>query len=140
MRNTLFGYITENGKAVIVPEEAEMIRNTAKNYLDGASFVEAAEKSGLKRQHGTIRHMLQNSNYLGTDFYPPILDEQIFYAVQIERNRRMGWFDRDTKTRKIPDPVPVRTKFRMPSGIERKFEDPLSQAEYIYSLIESEGE
>lgn len=138
MRNTLFGYITQNGKAVIVPEEADAIRNTAKNYLEGDSFVEAARKAGLVRKHGTIRHMLQNEAYLGTDFYPPILDEKTFYSVQIERTKRSEWFDRDTHTRKIPMPIPIRTQFKLISPIDDKYSDPIKQAEYVYSLVESE--
>lgn len=140
MKNILYGYQIIDGKAVAIEEEAERIRQTAKFYLEGASFVQAAKQAGLVRNHGTVRHMLETTAYLGTDFYPPILDEKTFYAIQIERNRRCSWLDRDTRTRKIPTPLAVHKKFKMPETIDIRYSDPFKQAEYIYSLIESEGE
>ena len=140
MRNILYGYRIVDGKAQIVEEEAEKIRITARRYLAGASFSDAAREAGIMRTHGAIRHMMENESYLGTDFYPPILDEQTFYAIRIERNRRIGWLDRDTRTRKIPAAVPIHTKFNLPKQIEMTITNPYRHAEYIYGLIESEVE
>ena len=140
MKNILYGYQIIDGKASIVEEEADLIRQTAKNYLEGASFVQAAKKAGLVRNHGTVRHMLETAAYLGTDFYPPILDEKTFYAIQVERNRRCGWLDRDTRTRKIPEPLAIHKRFKMPETISIEYNDPFKQAEYVFGLIESEEE
>ena len=134
----LYGYRIVGGKAVVNDEEAEMIRTTAENYLSGMSFVKAAEAAGLTRNHGTVRKMLENPNYLGTDFYPAILDEKTFYAIAVERNKRIGWIDRDTQSKKIPKPLEIHTDYKIPKKVEQKYTDPYLQAEYAYSLIQSE--
>jgi len=136
MKNTLYGYRIIDGKAVIFEEEAEQIRSTADYYLEGYSFTEAASKAGLIKQHGTIRHMLGNTAYLGNDFYPAIIDEKVFYAIQVERNRRIGWFDRDMRTKKIPAPLSIYFKFKLPELIASEYSDPFEQAAYVFSLIE----
>ena len=136
MGSILFGYRIEKAKAVICEEEAQQIRKTAEEYLSGKSFVQAAEAAGLKRNHGTVRKMLENPAYLGTDFYPQILDEQTFYSIAIERNKRVGWLDRDFQSKRIPAPIAVKKNFRVPGSIDTKYDDPFLQAEYAFSLIE----
>ena len=99
-------------------------------------FVEAANRVGLTMNHGTVRNLLKNKKYLGTDFYPAILDQETFEAVETERRRREEQLGRSRKKRRSPAPDPI-TAFTVPK-VEIRYSDPAQQAEYADSLIESE--
>ena len=80
---------------------------------------------------------LSNKKYLGTDYYPQIIDEETLTRFLEELNRRadkLGRLNRISKDRNKP--VPVLFHFKI---AEQSFSDPFMQAQYIYSLIESEG-
>ena len=81
--------------------------------------------------------MLQNPHYLGDDFYPALIDKETFDAFEAERIRREKALGRDDRQKKAPDTLPAPTTFRMRKKA-RVFNDPYRQAEYVYSLIESE--
>ena len=65
----------DDGRLVIVPEEAEIVRRIFREYLEGASMQQIANGleadgvltgAGMERWHaGTIRGMLQNEKYMG---------------------------------------------------------------------------
>lgn len=131
---TPYGYRMENGKAVIVEEEAKQLRDMCAGYLSGLSFVEAARQVGLTMYHGTVRNLLKNKKYIGNDFYPPILDKESFEAVEIERRRREEKLGRTHKKRRTSD-VKVKTAFTV-SKVDTIYPDPITQAEYAYSLIQ----
>lgn len=135
-RTIPYGYRLENGKAVVVEKEANQIREMCAAYLSGISFVEAANQVGLQMYHGTVRNLLKNKRYLGTDFYPAILDRESFEAVETERQRREKKLNRTHMKRRVSE-VTVQTAFIIPK-VETRFSDPVQQAEYAYSLIESE--
>ena len=79
--------------------------------------------------------MLQNVHYLGDDVYPRIIEDDIFNAVQAERQRREKALGRDNiPPKEKPTPV-IYTEFRMKKQTQ-KFTDPLAQAEYAYGRIE----
>ena len=74
--NWFLGYTKdENGKLIIVPEEAEVVRRIYREYLEGASFVKirrGLEADGIlngakhTRWHETnIRQILTNEKYIG---------------------------------------------------------------------------
>ena len=133
---TPYGYRLENGKAVIQEDEANRLREMSRLYLSGLSFVEAANRVGLTMYHGTVRNLLKNKKYLGTDFYPAILDQETFEAVETERKRREEQLGRNRKKRRVSTAKAI-TTFTVPK-VEIRYSDPVQQAEYAYSLIESE--
>ena len=80
--------------------------------------------------------MMRNSHYLGDDFYPAVIDKESFDAVEAElskRSTKLGRNDRYNapKTKRPP------TAFRL-GDITENYDNPIRQAEYLYSLIESE--
>ena len=80
--------------------------------------------------------ILSNKKYLGTDYYPQIIDEETIERFQEELTRRagnLGRLDRKCKERNITIPTSFRFK-----PAELTFAAPFEQAEYIYSLIDSE--
>ena len=96
----------------------------------------ATKKAGIDCYHATASKMLQNKNYLGDEFYPPIIDEETFEKARVEKRKRaekLGriWEPKDEPVRDYP------VKFKS-KPLVQKYEDPYKQAEYAYSLIESE--
>jgi hypothetical protein len=136
MSHIPYGYKIENGKAVIDEEKAEQVRKLYKGYLSGLAYMPAAEAAGLKLYHTSAKKMMQNKYYLGDDYYPTIIDKEIFDAAEAERVKRQVKLGRvfDEKPGKASK---IASGFMMPK-VQIKFEDPIRQAEYIYSLIESE--
>ncbi|MGL4791533.1 MAG: recombinase, partial [Anaerotignaceae bacterium] len=74
MKHIPYGYEIVDGKAVINEEEAEQVRGFFKEYIKGLSLTSAAKKVGLNIYHGSAGRMLKNKYYLGTEFYPKIVD------------------------------------------------------------------
>ena len=136
MAHIPFGYIIENGRAVIDEEAAEQVKELFDAYLSGLSLAEAAKKVGISRFHAGVAKILTNKWYLGDGFYPAIIDEDIFKQAEVERLRRAQMLGRifEPKEQKKASP---KVRFTAPiQGLV--YEDPFMQAEYVYSLIESE--
>ena len=136
MGHTPFGYRIENGKAVIDAAAATQIRGLYKNYLSGLSLTNAAKEAGLNLLHSGAKRMMQNRHYLGDDFYPALIDQASFDAVSAELNKRSTQLGRNDR---YIAPIAKRppTAFRL-GDITENYENPIRQAEYLYSLIESE--
>lgn len=130
------GYKIVDGCAVADEPTVKQIKETYRYYFEGKSLVDAAKKAGFKMKHSTVKRMLSNKKYLGTDYYPQIIDEETIERFQEELTRRagnLGRLDRKSKDRKKT--IPTSFYFK---PAEQTFPDPFEQAEYIYSLIESE--
>lgn len=135
MGHTPFGYKIENGKAVIDEACAEKIRKLYKNYLNGLSLSKAAEKAGIDTYHGTVKRIIENKHYVGDNFYPPIIDKETYKSAQTEIKNRAIQLGRDKKFKETaPRKVPTDFTFGI---VAEFFDNPIKQAEYLYSLIES---
>ena len=96
----------------------------------------AAKEAGLDLLHSGAKRMMRNKHYLGDDFYPAIIDKEFFDAVEIElikRSTKLGRNDRYNAPKAKRPP----TAFRL-GDITENCDNPIRQAEYLYSLIESE--
>lgn len=133
---TLFGYTIKNGKAYIDKEKAAKVQKLFDGYISGLALRAAALETGIDTFHGSAGRMLQNKKYMGTDFYPTIISEEIFVKAQSERENRAVKLGR---VREVEEDLPIISpiKFRWKSN-EIMFDDPFKQAEYAYSMIESE--
>ena len=120
MGHTPYGYRIENGCAVINEDEAAKIRNLYENYLAGMAQSKAAIEAGIEAYHSSAKRLMQNRHYLGDDFYPAIIDQETFDKAKSSK------------------PIKVPTHFWFAEA-EKEYEDPRLQAEYLYSLIESEA-
>ena len=130
------GYKIVDGCAVVDELIVGQIKATYRYYFEGKSLVDAAKKAGFKMNHATIKRMLSNKKYLGTDYYPQIIDEETMEKFQEELTRRASNLGRlDRKYKEHNKTVPTAFHFK-PADLT--FPDPFEQAEYIYSLIESE--
>lgn len=137
MGHTPYGYIIENGKAVIDEEKANKVRKLYQGYLQGLSLSVAAKESGIDTFHGTAGKMLRNKRYLGDNYYPAIIDKETFEKAEEERARRAKRLGRIFEPKEIRK-INVPTKFIV-GEVTQKYINPFKQAEYAYSLIEREG-
>ena len=135
--HTPYGYRIENGNAVVCEEQAEQIRSIYRGYLGGLALEVAAKEAGLTVSHASVKRMLRTRHYLGDEFYPAIIDQATFDAFETERKRREAALGRDNRKRKTVDAIPAPTAFRKATAAH-VFSDPYRQAEYLYSLIESD--
>ena len=106
-----FGYRIIDGKAVICDKEAKAVQDFFQYYLEGNSIQKASFLAGMSVARTTGGNILKNKVYLGTDYYPGIIDVSLFQAVQEERQKRyskMGEFSHSVSA----DAVPVNTRFR----------------------------
>ncbi len=131
------GYEVINGLIVVNEEEAEKVRTMYAVYLMGASYKAAAQAAGLKMSHTQVKHIMQNSRYLGSENYPSIIDEETFQAAEMERLRREAALGRDNKAKKPPVTERYYMCFSMPD-IPRRYYDSVKQVEFAYSLIRNE--
>jgi len=136
MSHTPFGYRIENGKAIIDKEAAEQIKVLFQSYLSGDSLATDAKKAGIKAFHSGIGRILRNTRYLGDGYYPAIIDKDTFNTAEAERIMRADRLGRIRKPEQEKEVV-YPTAFRMKEETE-EFDDPFAQAEYAYSLIETE--
>ena len=137
LNNTFFGYKIVDGRAVIHEKDAGKVRLLYKGYLSGLSYIDAAKAVGLDLHASSVKMLMRNARYTGDDFYPEIIDRTTFDAAESERLRRcrlLGKKEGQSKE-KAQKTVPQNFSFRK---CLKTFGDPFKQAEYIYSLIESE--
>ena len=94
-----FGYTVQNGKLVILPEEAEIVKAIFQSYIGGSSMLELANLMTVKKIPYTEKRLVWNKNliariitdrrYAGTDGFEPIVDDQDFREAEIcKQNRR----------------------------------------------------
>ena len=136
MGHTPYGYRIENGIAVIDEDAVGKLRKLYENYLSGLSLKDAAAEAGINTYHGTAKRLLKTRHYLGDDFYPAIVDEAVFQKAQEELTKRaaaLGRLNRTPKEKEFTAPTIFTIR-----DVKRHFPNPVEQAEYIYSLIESE--
>lgn len=135
--HTPYGYRIENGVAVIHEEEAAQIRKMYEGYLSGLSLISSAAKAGITMKHSSAKRMMKNPHLLGDDFYPAIIDQETYDAFEAERQRREKALGRNNRKKKTVEARPAPTVFRMGKPVAMS-SDSYKQAEYLYSLIESE--
>ncbi len=97
-RHMPLGYKIEDGKLIIDEEKAPVIKKIFGDYQNGlslhaiakeltnAGFLNANNKSNWN--HGSVGMILQNIKYLGDDFYPRMIDKEIFESVQKRRKKK----------------------------------------------------
>lgn len=86
-----FGYKIENKHLVVVPEDAEKVRDIFEHYIALRSVralrAYTMETYGLTYGQTGLAQLLRNERYIGhahgkDDFCPAILSEEVFYKVQ----------------------------------------------------------
>ena len=107
MAHIPYGYRIVNGAAEIVYDEQSKIIQLYETFTSGASYRLCREASGIPRTAKGCRAILCDRTYLGTDFYPPLLDTELFQLAQAEFARR----PKNPGGRKKRKPLPIQTTF-----------------------------
>lgn len=137
MAHVPYGYDIVDGKAVVNQDKAEKLRTIFELYISGTALKEAGNKVGLEVQHSSIGRMLRKDLYLGTDFYPAIIEKETFDKAEEERMRRATALGRIYDYSQVKKIEKQHYNYHL-DPVERKFVDPFEQAAYAYSQIESE--
>ena len=132
MTHTPYGYRIENGIAVVDGVDAERIKALYQEYIDCKSMRASAKKAGIDKTHSVIGRILKNKVYLGTVYYPQIIDDDIFAKAQEIREHNVRSQNRIGIYR--PHPKAEIGVFKIRT-IEEKYKDPYKQAEYAYGQI-----
>ena len=138
MRHTPLGYEIIDGEVRVNEDDANKIREIAEGYLSGLSLTEAAKKVGINVSHASVKRILTNKRYLGDGFYPRILEDETARKIEEELERRSIKLGRNNRKGKEQTFYMPETEFHLQSA-GTKYDNPITQAEYIYSLIESEA-
>ncbi len=135
---TPYGYRIVRGEALIDSEQALNLRTFFRLYLEGFTIEDAGHDAGIPKGNTGTAALLSNPVYLGTDFYPRILSDEVFQAVQAERAKRNRCPDNLDKRTLLP--VMPASRFRLSiSPIEgRKNAAELFSA--VYDSIEPQRE
>lgn len=128
-----YGYRIVDGKAVIDEVKAQEVREFFRFYLEFKNISQAAKKSGIKRDWPVAGKILSKKLYLGTEFYPQIIDEDMFRQVQQIRHENA------IRNHRYKEPKPIKeirliTSYQL-EKVEKKYDDPYRQAVYAYSQI-----
>lgn len=81
--------------------------------------------------HSTVKRILMQDAYIGTDYYPAIISRETFAKAT---GRRLHRANQHGCEKRYTAP-PIQKLFNL-TAAETHFDDPAEQAEYIYSLIE----
>lgn len=137
MRHIPYGYKIVDGEATIEKEKARQLNILFDEYIAGATIAEASQISGIGSTHSVIGRMLNNIKYVGTDFYPTIIDKRRFKLAAEERDKRAKALGRIRDYSAKEDTLEKNYTYHL-DWVEPKFDNPFRQAEYAYSLIERE--
>ena len=89
------GYKVEEGRIIICEEARKIVKQIFTEYDCGIAATKIA--AGLKEKgipngngkvswtHVSIGRILENSNYLGNEYYPQIIEKDLFNRVQKRR-------------------------------------------------------
>ena len=136
MTHTPYGYKIEKGQAVIDESIAEKVRQLFIEFLNCGSMRAAAVKVGIDKTHSVIGRLLRNEVYLGDEYYPQLIDDELFQKVQEQRNSNARAQNRIRDYIK-QTPVAENIQYRI-GKVQQRYENPYQQAEYAYGLIEEE--
>ena len=135
MTHTPYGYKIINAQVVVDDPIAEKVRQLYAEYLESGSMRAAAKKVGIDKTHSVIGRLLKNKVYVGTDYYPKIVDGEIFKKVQQLRGNNAR---SQNRIKEFEAPPELELKDYKLDKVEEKYTDPYQQAEYAYSMIEED--
>ena len=113
-----YGYRIEDGKALADEVAAEKLKSFFNEYLVCGSM---------------LGRMRKNRVYLGTDFYPRLIDDDTFQKAQELRGevaRKLGRIHEHRPKEKAHESL----QFEV-GPVKRKYQDPYRQAQYAYTQI-----
>lgn len=103
IRNIAYGYQYKNGSIAIQTEETETVTRIFTEYLNGLSLLKIAEQLNNEQieympgvcgwNKSRIKRIIEDERYLGSNGYPPIIDEdthKTLMQIKSEKNTQKG--------------------------------------------------
>lgn len=103
IRNIPYGYQFKNGNIAIQEKETETVKRIFMEYLNGLSLLKIAEQLNNEQieympgvcgwNKSRIKRIIENERYLGTNGYPPIIDDnthKTLMQIKSEKNTQKG--------------------------------------------------
>ena len=91
-RTLPYGYCCKDGVIVIEPQESKVLKRIFADYLGGSSMLTIAEQLNREKieyrdgvtdwNKGRLKHLIDNTKYLGTEVYPPIIDQATYEKMR----------------------------------------------------------
>lgn len=135
MAHIPYGYKIENGRAVIISEEADRIHSLYNTFLQGLSIDAAGRKTGIPLSRSAVGKILMNPVYLGDGYYPQVVEESLFREVQTERARRSS-INNPARESYASPVIQFQTSFRLNNPPEKEG-NAVVDAQNLYDSIES---
>ena len=132
-----YGYKIQDGVVTVDEKAAGQVKVFFEKYISGLSLTVAGEQAGIEKTHSVMGRILKNVLYLGNDIYPAIIDKETFDKAEEVRNKRAKDLGRIVELAAFATPSPIE-RFKMRKSEGKLPDDPVTRAEYLYSLIESE--
>lgn len=98
IRSVPYGYMIENGKKIVVPQEATIIIEVYERYNAGETFKQIADSLTEREiiyfqgnstwNKNNIARMIDDARYLGNEDYPQIVSNTLFAEVRTCREGR----------------------------------------------------
>lgn len=96
--HTPIGYCVRDGQIVVDERQSEIVKRIFVDYDSGISATQIAntlmeqgvpnKHDRVKWTHATVGRILENHNYLGTEYYPCFIDRELFHRVQEKREQK----------------------------------------------------
>lgn len=90
-----FGYQMREGQIMVNPQEAQLVLEIFEQYRQGKTTPELAASAmlqGIPYREGTagwnknmVCRILDDSRYMGSEEYPPIVEQELYQSVRIRR-------------------------------------------------------
>ena len=100
-RTIPFGYAVQDGKTILHPTEDLIVHRIFRDYLSGASLKAIAESFKNEKiefmpgrsdwNKNRIKRIIEDVRYIGTNTYPPIIDESIFRQAQTAKGSNRNY-------------------------------------------------
>lgn len=103
IRNIPYGYQFKNGSIAIQEKETETVKRIFTEYLNGLSLLKIAEQLNNEQieympsvcswNKSRIKRIIEDERYLGTNGYPPIIDDdthKTLMQIKSENNTQKG--------------------------------------------------
>ena len=107
LRRILYGYRKEQFDFYVIPEEALIVREIFKEYVDGKTLKAIAEsltnrqvvyyKDKTDWTKNAVCRILENKHYIGDSEYPKIIDENVFIKAENLRLSKGGKREKDSQ-------------------------------------------
>jgi len=117
-RTLPYGYCCKDGVIVTEPQESKVLKRIFAAYLDGSSMMTIAEQLNREKieyrdgvtgwNKGRLKHLIDNTKYLGTEVYPPIIDQATYEKIQKTKHGRNTQRNTDKAQDIFKLTVPVR--------------------------------